>query len=171
MDNREVARLLEEIATLLELKGENPFKSRAYQNAARAVDALEEEVAVLVASGRLAGASGIGPSIADKLTELVQSGRLATLDDLRREVPAALREMVRIPGLGPKRARALHDAGCTVVLNPDARSAAELANTVYALATARRGWIEAREVMNARSWEGGSRLATAQRGRTGGRST
>jgi DNA polymerase (family 10) len=110
MDNREVARLLEEIATLLELKGENPFKSRAYQNAARAVDALEEEVAVLVESGRLAGAAGIGPSIADKLTELVRTGRLAAIEELRREVPAGLREMISVPGLGPKRARALHDA-------------------------------------------------------------
>jgi DNA polymerase (family 10) len=110
MDNREVARLLEEIATLLELKGENPFKSRAYQNAARAVDALEEEVAALVETGRLVSASGIGPGITEKLTELVRTGRMATLEDLRREVPRGLREMVQVPGLGPKRARAIHAA-------------------------------------------------------------
>ncbi|HWN82751.1 MAG TPA: helix-hairpin-helix domain-containing protein, partial [Candidatus Udaeobacter sp.] len=110
MDNREVARLLEEIATLLELKGENPFKSRAYQNAARAVDALEEEVAALVETGRLAGAPGIGPGITVKLTELVRTGRMAVLEDLRRDVPRGLREMVQVPGLGPKRARAIHEA-------------------------------------------------------------
>jgi len=110
MDNREVARLLEEIATLLELKGENPFKSRAYQNAARAVDALEEEVAALVETGRLVGATGIGPGICEKLTELVRTGRMTTLEDLRREVPRGLREMVQVPGLGPKRARAIHAA-------------------------------------------------------------
>jgi DNA polymerase (family X) len=110
MDNREVARLLEETATLLELKGENPFKSRAYQNAARAVDALEEEVTALVESGRLAGSTGIGPGIAEKLTDFVRTGRFAALEDLRREVPAVLRAMVRVPGLGPKRARAIHEA-------------------------------------------------------------
>jgi DNA polymerase (family 10) len=77
-------------------------------------------------------------------------------------------ERLDLDWLGCRRA---HDAGCTVVLNPDARSAAGLANTVFALATARRGWIEAREVMNTRRWDGGSRLATTQRGRTGGRST
>jgi DNA polymerase (family 10) len=110
MDNRQVARLLEEIATLLELKGENPFKTRAYQNAARAVDALEESVADLVAAGRLIESAGIGSGIAEKITELVQSGRLTYAEGLRREVPAGLLEMVRIPGLGPKRARAIYDA-------------------------------------------------------------
>ncbi len=110
MDNRQVARLLEEIATLLELKGENPFKTRAYQNAARAVDALDESVAELVAGGRLIESAGIGTGIAEKITELVQSGQLAYAEGLRREVPAGLLEMVRIPGLGPKRARAIYDA-------------------------------------------------------------
>jgi DNA polymerase (family X) len=110
MDNRQVARLLEEIATLLELKGENPFKTRAYQNAARAMDALDESVIELVAGGRLTESAGIGAGIAEKITELVQSGRLAYAEGLRREVPPGLLEMVRIPGLGPKRARAIYEA-------------------------------------------------------------
>jgi DNA polymerase (family 10) len=110
MENKEVARVLAEIATLLELKGENPFKSRAYQNAARTIEALESDLDELVREGRLREIENIGQGIAEKISELVTHGRLGYYEDLKAAIPAGVVEMLRIPGLGPKRAKALSDA-------------------------------------------------------------
>ncbi|MGH9867697.1 MAG: DNA polymerase/3'-5' exonuclease PolX [Candidatus Polarisedimenticolia bacterium] len=108
LDRKQVATVLEEIGALLELKGENPFKARAYLAAARALDALEEDLGTLLAEGRLRGVKGIGEAISAKITTLATTGRLPYHDDLRREIPAGLLEMIQVPGLGPRRARVLH---------------------------------------------------------------
>lgn len=108
MDRRSIASVLEEIAVLLELQGENPFKVRAYQQAARTVTVMEEEPAGLVEGERLADVPGIGKALSQKITELVRTGRLAYLDTLRAAVPAGLVDMLRVPGLGPKKVRELH---------------------------------------------------------------
>jgi len=110
MDKKQVAAILEEIATLLEFKGENPFKTRAYNNAARALDGLTEDLAELVASHRLREIKGIGEAISEKITELVTTGRLKYYDDLRANFPAGLLDLLRIPGLGSKKAKKLFDA-------------------------------------------------------------
>ncbi len=109
MDRKQVASVLEEIATLLELKGENPFKARAYATAARTLEALDEDLGELVASGRLRELKGIGEALAEKIAVLVTTGSLPYHEELRREVPPGLLDLIRIPGLGPKRARTLHD--------------------------------------------------------------
>jgi DNA polymerase (family 10) len=109
MDKDQLADILTDIATLLELKGENPFKSRAYQNAARALNALDEPLDKLIAENRLAGVRGIGDAINKKVIELVTTGRLGYYDELKASIPAGLREMLAIPGLGPKKIKALHD--------------------------------------------------------------
>ena len=74
MDKDQLADILTDIATLLELKGENPFKTRAYQNAARAIGTLEEPLETLIAENRLAGVRGIGDAINKKVIELVTTG-------------------------------------------------------------------------------------------------
>ncbi len=107
MDREPVARILEEIGTILELNGENPFKCNAYRSAARALEGLQEDLAVLVAENRLRKVKGIGESIAEKITQLVQTGRLPFHEDLRKQVPDGVLDLLRIPGLGPKKARAL----------------------------------------------------------------
>ncbi|MEK6525932.1 MAG: helix-hairpin-helix domain-containing protein, partial [Nitrospirota bacterium] len=103
MDKREISRIFEEVGLLLELKGESPFKSKAYYNAARTIETLTEDVGDLVASGRIRELKGIGQALAEKLAELVGTGRLAYYDELRQSVPAGLLEMTTIPGLGPKK--------------------------------------------------------------------
>ncbi|MEK7269030.1 MAG: helix-hairpin-helix domain-containing protein [Nitrospirota bacterium] len=103
MDKREISRIFEEVGLLLELKGESPFKSKAYYNAARTIETLTEDVGDLVASGRIRELKGIGQALAGKLAELVGTGRLAYYDELRQSVPAGLLEMTTIPGLGPKK--------------------------------------------------------------------
>lgn len=109
MDKDQVAEILTEIGTLLELKGENPFKTRAYSNAARTLEGLTEPLEKLVAENRLAEIKGIGEGIQKKVTELVTKGKLAYYDELKASVPAGLVEMLQIPGLGPKKVKALND--------------------------------------------------------------
>ncbi|MCU0771039.1 MAG: DNA polymerase/3'-5' exonuclease PolX [Verrucomicrobia bacterium] len=103
MDKQKVAEVLVEIGTLLELKGENPFKTRAYQNAARAVENLAEPIETIVAEGRLGKIKGFGEALQQKVTELVTTGRLKYYEDLKASIPPGLMAMLDIPGLGPKR--------------------------------------------------------------------
>src|SRR5260370_701796 len=109
MDKDQVAEILVEIGILLELKGENPFKTRAYANAARILEGLSEPLDQLIAEDRLGEIKGIGEGLQKKITELVTTGKLAYYDELRASVPAGLRTMLTIPGLGPKKVKALYE--------------------------------------------------------------
>jgi DNA polymerase (family 10) len=109
MDKVQVAEILVNIATLLDLKGENPFKSRAYLNAARALEALSEPLEKLIAENRLGEIKGIGESIQKKIGELVATGKLAYYEELKAATPPGLVLMLEIPGLGPKKIKAIHD--------------------------------------------------------------
>jgi DNA polymerase (family 10) len=108
MDKDKVAEILVEIGTLLELKGENPFKTRAYANAARTIESLNEPLAKLVAEKRLGEIKGIGEALEQKITELVETGKLKYYDELKASIPPGLIEMLEIPGLGPKKIQALN---------------------------------------------------------------
>jgi DNA polymerase (family X) len=109
MDKDQVAEILVSIGVLLELKGENPFKTRAYLNAARALETTSEPLATLVAENRLGEIKGVGEALQKKITELVTPGRLAYYDELKASVPAGLIAMLDLPGLGPKKIKELHD--------------------------------------------------------------
>ena len=108
MDKERVAEILVEIGTLLELKGENPFKTRAYMNAARTIEGLSEPLAKIVAENRLGEIKGIGEALTKKITELVTTGKLKYYDELKASIPPGLIEMLEIPGLGPKKIQALN---------------------------------------------------------------
>ncbi|MER3415864.1 MAG: DNA polymerase/3'-5' exonuclease PolX [Gemmataceae bacterium] len=108
MDKHHIARILDLMGTLLELKGENPFRCNAYHNAARAVDQLEGDIGDWIASDRLRDVPGIGASMEEKIRALYTTGRLEAYEQLVREVPAGLVELLRIPGMGPKKAQALY---------------------------------------------------------------
>jgi DNA polymerase (family 10) len=110
MDKDQVAEILVEIGTLLELKGENPFKTRAYLNAARAIESLNEPLAKIVAESRLGEIKGVGEALTKKITELVETGRLAYYDELKASIPPGLIALLGIPGLGPKKIQALNKA-------------------------------------------------------------
>jgi DNA polymerase (family 10) len=109
MDKKIVAEILEEIGTLLELRGENPFKSRAYSNAARVIESLEQDLDLLVKSDELGKLKGIGQALNEKITELVTTGRLEYYEKLKAEFPPGLMELLRVPGLGPKKVRVLYE--------------------------------------------------------------
>jgi DNA polymerase (family 10) len=110
MDQDRVAAILLEIGVLLELKGENPFKTRAYANAARTIETLTEPLDQLVTDGRLGEIRGIGEALQKKITELVTTGRLAYYEELKASFPAGLLTLLQVPGLGPKKVKALHEA-------------------------------------------------------------
>lgn len=107
--NREVAVILYEIARYLELQEENPFKIRAYENAARTVEGLEANLADLAAEGRLREVPGIGKAIAEKIEEYRTTGKIAYLENLKSAYPSTLFELLRVPNLGPKKIRRLFD--------------------------------------------------------------
>ena len=109
MTKNEIAAVLEEISTLLELKGENPFKIRAYTNAARSIEAWGGSLSDLKNEEALSKIPGIGKSIADKIKELAATGSLKYLEELHAEFPAAILELFSIPGLGAKKIKALYE--------------------------------------------------------------
>jgi DNA polymerase (family 10) len=108
MTKNEIADVLAEIGVLMELKGENPFKVRAYAAGARAIEALEgKEFESLVAEGKIQSVKGIGEALASKIGELQATGRLEFLEKLKESIEPGLVEMLKIPGLGPKKIAAL----------------------------------------------------------------
>ncbi len=109
MDKGAVSRVLEEIAVFLELRGENPFKSRAYSNAARTIDALEQDLGELIRSGEFAKLPGMGKAMVEKVTALVETGELRFYEELKASIPPGLIEMLEVPGLGPKKIKAIHE--------------------------------------------------------------
>jgi DNA polymerase (family 10) len=110
MSNHEIAAVFEQIADLLEFQGANPFRVRAYRNAARTIHDLPESAAEIVADPErsLTQIEGIGKDLAEKVTTLVETGSLPMLDELRAEVPESVLAILRVPGLGPKRAAQLY---------------------------------------------------------------
>ena len=110
MDKNQVANLLDEIASLLELKeGSNPFEVRAYQNASRAVNGLDGDIEQLTREGKLKGVPGLGSTIIKRIEEVVDTGHIALYDELVETTPPVKLEMMRIPGVGPKKINAIYN--------------------------------------------------------------
>lgn len=109
MNKEAVATVLKEIGVFLELKGENPFKTRAYVNGARIVESLTESLETLIHEERLGDIKGIGGALVDKITELVETGELEYYDELKASIPPGLIEMLDITGMGPKKVKAVHE--------------------------------------------------------------
>jgi len=109
VNKHDAAAILEEIAVLLELQGENPFKVRAYRNAARTIESLGEDLSEVVRKKKLEELPGIGAHIAEKITVLVQKGRLPYFEKLKKSVPPGLLDLLKVPGLGGKKVKTLYE--------------------------------------------------------------
>ncbi|HEX9942494.1 MAG TPA: DNA polymerase/3'-5' exonuclease PolX [Thermoanaerobaculia bacterium] len=110
MENPEIARILEEVADILEIQNANPFRIRAYRNAVRTVETLTTPLRKWVEEGRpLTDLPGIGKEMASHVREMVETGTLGFRDQLLAEVPRSLIELMRLPGLGPKKAKKIYD--------------------------------------------------------------
>ena len=110
MSKDDIITVLENIARLLELKGENPFKVRAYTNAARALETLTEPLEKLVEEERLVSVDGLGKATSEKIAALVRDGRLEYYDHLADEFPPDILSLFEIQGLGAKKIKVLWDS-------------------------------------------------------------
>jgi DNA polymerase (family 10) len=109
VENIDIARIFEEIADLLEIQGENQFRVRAYRTAARTIETLGVPAASVAAEGRLDELPGIGSDLASKICTILETGTLPLLRELTAKTPESLVQMLKIPGLGPKRAKQIYD--------------------------------------------------------------
>ena len=109
MDKKEISQVLQEIATLLELKGDNPFKIRAFSNASRIVETLTADLEKLISENKLISIKGIGAHLAQTISELVKTGMCQEHQSLKKSVPEGLFELLKLPGLGPKKVKALYE--------------------------------------------------------------
>lgn len=108
--NAEIAEMFDQTAELLEIKGDNPFRTRAYRRAARVLEGLPKSAAAMLCAGEdLAELPGIGHDLAGKIASIIETGKFDVLQSLKRELPGDLGEIVAIPGLGPKRVKVLID--------------------------------------------------------------
>ena len=109
MRNLEIAKLFHEIADLLEIKDDNIIKIRAYRRAAMNLESLTEEIEAVAARGGLAEIAGIGKDLAAKIQQALETGRMEYLEELRKEIPRGVVELMAIPGVGPKTAKLLFE--------------------------------------------------------------
>src|ERR1700690_228460 len=110
LHNTEIADALDEIASLLELQAANPFRVRAYRNGARTLRGLGIDVSEMLSRNQdLSELPSIGKDLASKIGTLAETGKLPLLDELHHAVPAIATELLHLPGLGPKRVRALYE--------------------------------------------------------------
>jgi DNA polymerase (family X) len=109
MEAEKIAQVIDEMGTLLELRGENPFRVRAYHTAAQALAHLPGDLSEMIADGRLKSVPGIGDTMHAKIVQLATTGHLPSYDELRRSTPPGLVALLRIPGLGPKKIKVLHE--------------------------------------------------------------
>jgi DNA polymerase (family 10) len=109
MTKNDIIAILEEMGTLLELQGGNPFKARAFHNASRAVEGITQDIEEMTTSGALLTVKGIGKSIARVITDLITAGKSKDYEEIKASVPAGVLEMLKIQGLGPKKVKALDE--------------------------------------------------------------
>ncbi len=109
MKNVEVARLFDLMADLLEIRGDNPFRIRAYRRASQSLEGLGEDIEVVAKEERLGEIPGIGKDLADKIGEYLQTGRMKDVDALHKEIPHGVVELMNVPGLGPRTAKLLYE--------------------------------------------------------------
>ena len=102
MEKKKISRILEEIGLMLELKGENPFKVRAYVNGARIIELLEGDLKDYIKDGKIEGIKGIGNALSDKIVELYETGKLEYYEELKSSIPAGIFNF-KNSGIGPKK--------------------------------------------------------------------
>ena len=109
MKNLEVAQVFRDIAKILEIKGDNPFRIRAYERAAQNIDGLTEDIEVFIKEERLTDIPGIGKDLSERIKEFVLTGKIKIYEDLKKSVPEGLLDLLNIPSVGPKTAKLLYE--------------------------------------------------------------
>lgn len=107
--NRDIARIFNEIADFLEIKGEMPFKIKAYRRAAQNIENLSKDISELMEEGALNNIPGVGKELAEKIKQYLNTGVVKKYEELKREIPVGLLEIMKVPGVGPKKAKLFYD--------------------------------------------------------------
>lgn len=102
-DNKQIAEMLRQLGMMLEILGENHFKFRSYYKAAEIIEKLQINLEELSRSGELIKIEGIGPAISKKITTIIETGNLPKLDEVKKSIPSGLLEMLKIPGMNPRK--------------------------------------------------------------------
>ena len=161
VQNAEIAAMFDQTADLLEIKGENQFRVRAYHRAARTIEGLPQSVkGLLSAEADLSELPGIGKDLAGKIADIVTTGHFKLLDQLKKKLPGQLGDMAALPGLGPKRIKLLYNKLKVRTLD-DLRRAIK----TRAVARVARIWPDDRKEAGRRAGEAGSRQALQAGGR------
>ena len=124
METARIAQILDEMGTILEIQGENPFRCRAYHNAAQVLSNLPADLSEMIADGSLKEVPGIGETMFSKIVQLATTGQLAAYDKLREGMPPGILALLKVPGLGPKKIKALSES-LRIKSLADLRAAAE----------------------------------------------
>ncbi len=109
MKNQEISNIFKQIAEILEIKGENPFRICAYERVARNIEAVPEDVEIFVKENSLKTIPGIGNDLEEKIKEIVLTGKLKYLEELKKDIPQGLIDILCVPGVGPKTVKLLHE--------------------------------------------------------------
>jgi len=109
MKNKDIAKIFRQIVQILEIKGENHFRIRAYERGAQNIESLSEDIEVFIKEDRVTTIPGIGKDLEQKIKEIVSEGRLQYLEDLKKDIPKGLLDILAIPGVGPKTAKLLYE--------------------------------------------------------------
>ncbi len=109
MKNKLIVEIFKQIADILEIKGENHFRIRAYERASQAIDSLSEDIEIFVKEDRLKDLPGIGKDLEEKIKEIASTGKLKYQEELKKGIPEGLVDMLNIPGIGPKTAKLLYE--------------------------------------------------------------
>ena len=109
MKNKLIAEIFRDIAQILEIKGENHFRIRAYERAGQNIDSFPDDVELLAKENKLKDIPGVGKDLEEKMREIISTGRLKYLDELKKEIPEGLLQMLDVPGIGPKTAKVLYE--------------------------------------------------------------
>lgn len=109
MDNLQISQIFRDIAKILEIKGENPFRIRAYEKAAQNIEGLTDDITVYIKEDRLTDIPGIGKDLSEKIKEFISTGRIKAYEALKKTVPEGILDLLKIPSIGPKTARLLYE--------------------------------------------------------------
>ena len=109
MINKEIAQIFRAIGQILDIKGDNPFRIRAYERAAQNIESLDQDLGTLIKEDKLTEIPGIGKDLADKIKEYASSGKVTYYEKLKKEIPQGVLQMLEIPGLGPKTVKAIYN--------------------------------------------------------------
>ena len=109
MKNKLIAEIFKSIAQILEIQGENPFRIRAYERASQNIESLPDDIEIYVMEDRLKDIPSIGKDLEEKIKEITSTGKLKYLEELKRNIPEGVVEMLKVPGIGPKTAKLLYE--------------------------------------------------------------